>query len=121
MKLAALLLAPLLLAAAPPAEVSPPAEEDGRARFHGLFLNWNTINRQSIDAERQRAQPQGEAAATPAGTGAAGTRALGERVGEVVATGDCSEGERLARAAGDFALVAAVRDYCTVRTPPRQP
>jgi hypothetical protein len=29
-----------------------------------------------------------------------------------VALGDCGEGERVARAAGDFALVAAVRAHC---------
>ncbi|HEV2866694.1 MAG TPA: hypothetical protein VGX37_09275 [Allosphingosinicella sp.] len=39
-------------------------------------------------------------------------RALGERVGEIVRLGDCQEGERVAREAGDFALVQAVRDYC---------
>lgn len=44
---------------------------------------------------------------------APGSVALGERVGDIVALGDCAEGERVARTAGDFALVAAVRDYCT--------
>ena len=39
-------------------------------------------------------------------------RALGERVGEIVGLGDCAEGERVARAAGDFALVEAVRAHC---------
>lgn len=39
-------------------------------------------------------------------------RALGERVGEIVRLGDCEAGERLAREAGDFALVDAVRSYC---------
>ncbi len=38
--------------------------------------------------------------------------ALGERVGEVVRAGDCAEGERIARVAGDFALVRAVRAHC---------
>jgi hypothetical protein len=38
--------------------------------------------------------------------------ALGRRVGEVVRAGDCAEGERIAREAGDFALVNAVRDHC---------
>ena len=39
-------------------------------------------------------------------------RNLGEQVGEIVRSGDCAEGERVARAAGDFALVQAVRDHC---------
>ena len=109
-KLLLILAAPALIAAADP---PPPAGSDARARFQGLFVDWSSANRHSIEAERRGQSPQAvEAAAT--GT-PAGSRALGERVGEVVATGDCAEGERLARAAGDFALVAAVREHCAVR------
>lgn len=42
--------------------------------------------------------------------------ALGQRVGELVRTGDCTAGERMAREAGDFALLAAVRAYCRRRS-----
>jgi hypothetical protein len=37
---------------------------------------------------------------------------LGDRVGTVVAGGDCDGGERLAIEAGDLALARAVRDHC---------
>jgi hypothetical protein len=113
------LLAALALAATPAFAAEP--LPDARARFGGLFVDWNAASRQSIQAERQ------EAARTlpdpaPASTASAamtvpGSRALGERVGDIVALGDCAEGERVARAAGDFALVAAVRDYCNPRLP----
>jgi len=106
------------LAAAAPASASQPAG-DVRARFQGLFVDWSAASRQSIDAERDAvARP---ASPAPAGAvvaiAAPGSRALGERVGEIVALGDCAEGERVARTAGDFALVAAVRDHCHPRPP----
>lgn len=101
---ASLLLA--LLAAAQP----PPAEPG--QRFEGLFTDWGSASRASVAAERR-------AAAT--GLYAPGSPELGRRVGEIVSLGDCSEGERVARAAGDFALVAAVRTYCEDKAlpPPR--
>jgi hypothetical protein len=34
-----------------------------------------------------------------------------------VRAGDCEEGERVARAAGDFPLVEAVRAHCRTATP----
>ena len=106
----------LLSAAAAPAIAAEPAT-DARARFGSLFVDWNAASRQSIETERQEAA---KPAAEPAVTSAAamtvpGSRALGERVGDIVALGDCAEGERVARAAGDFALVAAVRDHCNAR------
>jgi hypothetical protein len=104
------------LAAAPAAASETPAAE-GRVRFQGLFVDWSAAGRQSIEAERQAAARPPMPAATPAtaAMATAGSRELGERVGDIVALGDCAEGERVARAAGDFALVAAVRDYCNAR------
>ena len=84
--------------------------------FSRLWTGWNSVNRDAMtieteavervrrdvataDAERlRRLQSQG--------------RALGERVGEIVRQGDCEEGERVAREAGDYALVEAVRSHC---------
>ena len=111
----------LAVAAAPAAGAgTTPAPE--RARFQGLFVDWNSANRQSIETERQAAQrpalPAQPSDGASAGAGA-GSAALGERVGDVVALGDCAEGERIARAAGDFALVAAVRAHCTAADPRR--
>jgi hypothetical protein len=89
--------------------------------FQGLFTGWSGANRDSLEAETsiqaepERA-PQG-ATAIPAGSPLLSrsreeAEALGARVGEIVRGGDCAEGERTARDAGDFALVQAVRDYC---------
>ena len=50
--------------------------------------------------------------AAPSGPLRAGSPELGQRVGEIVRAGDCEEGERVARAAGDFPLVEAVRTHC---------
>lgn len=109
----------LLLAAAPTAAAAAQAEAPAERRFQGLFVKWNDASRQSIEAERHGAErpPAPPSVAAAAGGTAAGSVALGERVGDVVALGDCAEGERLARAAGDFALVAAVRQYCTEADP----
>jgi hypothetical protein len=106
----------IALAAAPAAASETPAAEQ-RVRFQGLFVDWNAAGRQSIEAERQAVARPAMPAATHAtvAMATAGSRELGERVGDIVALGDCAEGERVARAAGDFALVAAVRDYCNAR------
>jgi len=114
MKMLALTLVAL---AAAPAAASQTTAPDGRARFHGLFVDWNAAGRQSIEAERQASVRPVLPAATPAtaAMATAGSRELGERVGDIVALGDCAEGERVARAAGDFALVAAVREHCNAR------
>lgn len=110
-------LAALSLLAAP-AAASQPAS-DSRARFGSLFVDWNAASRESIEAEREQAtrapQQPAPVATASAAVAVPGSRALGERVGDIVALGDCAEGERVARAAGDFALVAAVRDYCNAR------
>ena len=99
----------LTLAAAAPAS---PAAAPAQPRFESLFIDWGAANRQSIEAERQGLQrPPAQVAAGPGPS--PGSAALGERVGEIVALGDCGEGERVARAAGDFALVAAVRQHCS--------
>ncbi|MEA3041028.1 MAG: hypothetical protein QOC65_517 [Sphingomonadales bacterium] len=113
-KTLALLL--IALSAAPAAASETPAT-DGRVRFQGLFVDWSAAGRQSIEAEREAAARPPTPAVTPAtaAMATAGSRELGERVGDIVALGDCAEGERVARAAGDFALVTAVRDYCNAR------
>jgi len=113
---AALIL--LSLAAAPAAATNTPPPPE-RARFQGLFVDWSSANRQSIETERLAAQRPAPPSRADAGATAAGSVALGERVGDVVALGDCAEGERIARAAGDFALVAAVREHCTAAGPQR--
>lgn len=103
--------------AAAPAAATPATPTGEPARFDGLFVDWNAAGRESIEAERQAAMRPAPAGITPATAAMAipGSRELGERVGDIVASGDCAEGERVARAAGDFALVAAVRDYCNAR------
>ena len=113
--LALLVPSPLLAQAAS----APPANE-----FRELWTGWSganaaslTIERQSVDRVREdyvsagsvrRHQLQNEG------------RALGERVGEIVRLGDCAEGERVARAAGDFALVQAVRSHCRTTAAPER-
>ncbi|MBV9882265.1 MAG: hypothetical protein JO276_04590 [Sphingomonadaceae bacterium] len=86
-------------ASAPP----PPAPRD----YSGLWTRWSGANDAALRAEAARQPP-----ATPTGPLRAGTPELGTRVGEIVRTGDCEEGERVARAAGDFPLVEAVRAHC---------
>jgi len=92
--------------------------------FTGLFTPWSGTVRESLRAEtetRPAPAPAAEPGAVPAGSPLqAPSRneavALGERVAEVVRRGDCAEGERLAREAGDFPLVRAVRDHCRTRS-----
>jgi len=105
-----LLLSPALAlaqAAAAPAE-SPPAKTD----FESLWTGWTSATRDSIRAESRAAQAGPAAPADARRSYRAGSVALGERVGEVVREGDCEEGERLAREAGDFPLLDAVRTHC---------
>jgi hypothetical protein len=86
--------------------------------FSGLFTSWGGISRESLRAETEARRPAPPpAGAVPAGSPLQGrshseAAALGERVAEFVRRGDCAEGERLAREAGDFPLVRAVRDHC---------
>jgi hypothetical protein len=77
-----------------------------------LFTDWRTISRQAGEAEAAMLKVAQESARNAAPEDKARARALGERVGQIVAAGDCAEGERVARAAGDIGLARAVRDYC---------
>jgi len=90
------------LASAAPAQ--PAAPDPG---YGGLFTRWSGANSEALRAETAR-----EATAAPAGPLRPGSPELGARVGEIVRGGDCAEGERVARAAGDFPLVEAVRAHC---------
>ena len=96
----------LLLAAGlgqPPA--APPSAEP--SRFGALFTDWRAASEEALEQERDR----NAAVNAPART-VAQAEALGDRVGRIVAEGACEEGERIAREAGDFALVRAVQDHC---------
>jgi hypothetical protein len=119
------LLALGLLAAAPAAGQSvtpaPAAPEAPANPWRDLFTRWDGVNRESLAAESEPAPP----ATAPGGNSipafsplspppraADEAVALGRRVGEVVRAGDCAQGERIAREAGDLALVRAVREHC---------
>ena len=99
--------APALAAQAP-----APAPPD----FRGLWTGWNAANAQAMAresaAQRRVEEDLATADARRRQVLANQGRALGERVGEIVSLGDCEAGERLAREAGDFALVEAVRAHC---------
>ncbi|WP_114951082.1 hypothetical protein [Sphingosinicella terrae] len=114
-----------LAASAPAHAQSPaPAPEPSQPNFRSLWTGWATANDQAMrrEAEAQRRVEQDLATADAdrrhrlANQG----RALGELVGETVRLGDCEEGERMAREAGDFALVEAVRHHCRGRAIPVQ-
>jgi hypothetical protein len=120
MRLVSTALALGLLAAAPAAgqgnarapETQPPANP-----WQQLFTRWDGVNRESIGAEAGAAQPVPANDAIPAysplqSRSRTEAVALGERVGQVVRAGDCAGGERIAREAGDFALVRAVLEHC---------
>jgi hypothetical protein len=120
--------AALTLAASGPAagQAPAPAAAPPLANpFRDLWTSWSGASRDSLNAEAQ-AGPEAEPAPSMPGTSIPAVsalvsrsrqdaEALGARVGEVVRGGDCEEGERIARAAGDFPLVQAVRDYCARR------
>ena len=103
-----LLLLPSLAEAAEPA---PPV-----SGFSGLWTGWSRVNREAMgtetDAMRRLRQDIAAADAERLRQLQNQGRELGERVGEIVRLGDCADGERVARAAGDFALVEAVRAHC---------
>ncbi|MGZ8335085.1 MAG: hypothetical protein ACXWU1_00315 [Allosphingosinicella sp.] len=84
--------------------------------FSRLWTSWDGVNRTAMAREAEAGlQLQRDLATADAARMQvlrSQGRDLGEQVGEVVRGGDCAEGERLARAAGDFALVAAVREHC---------
>lgn len=98
-----------------------PAPQPAAPEFSGMFTPWSGVSRDSLRAETAPRAPASPTGAVPASTAARRTQgeavALGERVAEAVRAGDCAEGERMARAAGDFPLVAAVRDYCRTGAP----
>ncbi len=101
---------------APAAALAQAAPASPRNDFRGMWTGWGAANAASIAIERRSVERVRDELAT----GDAERRlqllnqgrALGERVGEIVRLGDCEEGERVAREAGDFALVEAVRDHC---------
>src|SRR3546814_4003991 len=66
------------------AQVPPSAESAG---FGAMWVDWNALGRQSSAAERAPPPVQKRDRADAA--------SLGQRVGEVVASGDCAIGERL--------------------------
>jgi len=111
-----------LLAAAPAAgqsNATAPAPEAPANPWRDLFTRWDGANRDSLAAEAGAAQPAlaPESGSIPAYSPLAPRSeeeavALGRRVGEVVRAGDCAGGERMAREAGDLALVRAVREHC---------
>ena len=91
--LASLLVPTAAIAAAP---ASAPASSN-------LWIDWNELSRRASAAQVQPSAP------TVSETEA---RALGDRVGRMVAAGDCRGGEKVAMDAGDSKLVQAVRAYC---------
>jgi len=109
----ALLLLCVALAPAAAFAQRPPADHAG---FEALWTGWSGVNREAMAVESEAMRRlRADVAAADAerlrqlrGQG----RELGERVGGIVRGGDCAEGERVARQAGDFALVEAVRAYC---------
>ena len=123
MRRAFALLALSLFAAVPAAaqdNVPAAAAEGMRANpYRGLFTRWEGANRDSLVAETNglQAAPAPDDTSIPAYSPLAPRSrdeavALGERVGAVVRAGDCAEGARIAREAGDFPLVRAVREHC---------
>jgi hypothetical protein len=100
----AYLIASALASAAP----APAAAPD--PGFANLWTSWRGVNGEALRAEARTAAPS-----PSVGPLRAGSAELGQRVGEIVRAGDCEEGERVARAAGDFPLVEAVRSHCRVR------
>jgi hypothetical protein len=118
-------LTPLASVPAAGQATAPAAAQPSSNPFQGLWTGWSGANRDSLEAEtRIQAEPDRApppySTAIPAGSPLLSrsreqAEALGARVGEIVRGGDCAEGERIARDAGDFALVQAVRGYCERR------
>jgi len=126
MRVVQALLALSFFAAPVAAQNGTPAPAPGAPPnpYGELFTRWDGVNRDSIEAEASpepaQAAADAQSFAVPAYSplqprSQAEAVALGERVGQVVRAGDCAEGERIAREAGDFALVRAVRDHCRPR------
>ena len=90
-----------------PAAALAQTPDSGSLSVRGLWSDWRSVNDASLAAEARR-QANAERSAAAA-------QSLGDRVGQLVVGGDCEGGERMAREAGDFPLVDAVRDYCRAR------
>jgi hypothetical protein len=119
MALAPLASVPALGQAGAPAGQQP-RQQPNPNPYQGLWTGWSGVSRESLEAETQPAREAPAETSIPAmspltSRSRADAEALGARVGEAVRAGDCAEGERIARAAGDFPLVEAVRDYCARR------
>jgi hypothetical protein len=102
----------------------PAAAPPSRSQFQSLWTPWNGVTRQSLKSEAEEIDRVRQEVATAGAERQAALRnegrALGERVGEIVRAGDCEDGERVARLAGDFALVEAVRNHCRQFRPQAQ-
>lgn len=92
--------------ASPQSQVAP--AQPVESRFRSLFIDWRATGEEALAREQARLDDLGAADAAPARQ----ARVLGDQVGEMVALGDCDGGERLARDAGDHALVRAVQTHC---------
>ena len=108
-----------MVLAAPAAVAAQSATAPPPAQFENLWTSWSGVSRRSTQAEssaldRVRQDVQSAGAERRAELQVQG-RELGERVGQIVRSGDCDDGERVARLAGAFALVEAVRAYCRGR------
>jgi len=125
MRAVSALLALGLFTAAPAAgqgaQPAQTAEAPAANPYRDLFTRWDGANRASLEAEAGTVDPaapaEAQSNAVPAYSPLVGRSeeeavALGRRVGEVVRGGDCAQGERIAREAGDLALVRAVREHC---------
>ena len=101
---------------APSLAVAADAPAPGPSDFSRLWTGWGSVNREAMSTETEAMRRVREDVATADAERLrqlqSQGRALGERVGEIVRLGDCAEGERVAREAGDFALVEAVRAHC---------
>ena len=106
----------LVLMAPTPALAQASVASSSGSDFTRLWTGWRSINRDAMatesDAVQRVRQDVASADAERLRQLQSQGRALGERVGEIVRLGDCAEGERVAREAGDFALVEAVRAHC---------
>jgi hypothetical protein len=111
------LLAPSLALASDAPPSAPPPPQD----FSALWTGWSGLNREAMTVETDAVRRVREDVATADAERLRQLRnqgrALGEQVGEIVRLGDCEEGERVARAAGDFALVEAVLAHCAQTSP----
>lgn len=108
---------------APAMALAQPVPASGAGDFRRMWTGWRAANDASLTVERNSVERVRQDVATADAERLhqlrSQGRALGERVGEIVRLGDCADGERVARAAGDFALVEAVRDHCRAMAPGR--